>query len=153
MMKDSVILVSGDNCKVMIEGGGTNIHHCNMEVRGNGSAVIISKGFTSEQVSFHACEGRKIIVGEDCMFSAGIYVTTSDFHSIIDDQTQERINNAKDVVVGNHVWVAHGVSVMKGTVIADHVVVGKGSTIIGVLPLSHAIYAGTPAKKVKEGVS
>ena len=75
MMNDCVISVFGDNCKIFIEGGGTNIHHCNIEVRNSYSEVTIKRGFTSEQVSLKACEGRKIIIGEDCMFSAGIYIS------------------------------------------------------------------------------
>ena len=152
MMNDCVISVAGENCKVFIEGGSTNIHHCHIEVRGNGSEVIIKKGFTSEQVSLKACEGRKIVIGEDCMFSAGIYVSTSDFHAIVDTKTGERQNLPKDVVIGNHVWLAHGVSVLKGSVIADNIVVGKSSVVTGKLDHSYSVYAGMPAKIVKEGV-
>lgn len=153
MMNDSEISVVGDDCKVYIEGGSTNIHHCHIEVRGVHGEVIIKKGFTSEQVYLHACEGRKIVINEDCMFSAGIYVSTSDFHSVIDMSTRERLNPAKDVAIGNHVWLAHGVSVLKGSIIADHIVVGKDSTVIGKLEHSHSVYVGTPAKMVKEGVT
>lgn len=153
MMNDCVISVIGNNCKVFIEGGGNNIHYCNIEVRDSGSEVIIKKGFTSESVSLKACEGKKITIGEDCMFSAGIYISTTDFHSIIDEATQERLNPAKDVIIGNHVWLAHGVSVLKGSVIPDNVVVGKNSTVAGKLDESHSVYVGTPAKKIKSGVN
>ena len=153
MMTNSVISVVGDDCNEVIEGGSTNIKHCHIEVRGLGSEVVIKRGFTSEQVSLKACEGRKIMIGEDCMFSAGIYVSTSDFHSIVDANTGERLNLAKDVVIGDHVWLAHGVSVLKGSVIPDHVVVGKSSTVTGKLEEPSAIYVGMPAKKVKTGVT
>lgn len=153
MMCDSVISVVGDNCNVFIEGGSTNIPHCHIEVRGSGSEIIIKKGFTSEQVSLKACEGRKIVIGEDCMFSAGIYISTTDFHSIIDANTGARLNPAKDVIIGNHVWLAHGVSVLKGSIIPDNVVVGKSSTIAGKLDESNSVYVGTPAKMVKSGVN
>lgn len=152
MMKDCVISVSGDNCKVFIEGGGTNIHHCHIEVRDTNSEVTIKKGFTSEQVSLHACEGRKIVIGEDCMFSAGIYISTSDFHSIMDSNTGERMNPARDVVIGDHVWLGLGVTILKGSVIADHIVVGKSSIVTSWLREPYSIYVGMPAKKVKNGV-
>lgn len=152
-MNDSVISVIGDNCKVFIEGGGTNINHCHIEVRGTNSEVIIKRGFTSEQVSLHACEGQRIVIGEDCMFSASIYISTTDFHSVIDMSTGERLNLPKDVVVGNHVWLAHGVSVLKGANIADHVIVGKDSTVVCKLEQSYSVYVGIPAKKVKENVN
>ena len=153
MMNDSVILVSGDNCKVYIEGGGTNIHHCHIEVRHTDSEIIIKKGFTSEQVSLHTLEGRKIEIGEDCMFSADIYITTSDFHAVIDVNTGMRINPAQDVIIGNHVWLGHGASVLKGALIADNSIVGKDSTVVGKLEQPNSIYVGSPARKVKDGIT
>lgn len=151
-MNNCVISVIGNNCNVYIEGGGTNIHYCNIEVRGFGSEVIIKKGFTSESVSLKACEGKKITIGQDCMFSAGIYISTTDFHSIFNTETNERLNPAKDVLIGKHVWLAHGVSVLKGSAIADHIIVGKSSTVTGKLIQTNSIYAGIPAKMVKTGV-
>lgn len=152
MMNNCVISVIGNNCNVYIEGGGTNIHYCNIEVRGFGSEVIIKKGFTSESVSLKACEGKKITIGQDCMFSAGIYISTTDFHSIFNTETNERLNPAKDVLIGKHVWLAHGVSVLKGSAIADHIIVGKSSIVTGKLIQTNSIYAGIPAKMVKTGV-
>ena len=153
MMRNCAISISGDNCKVYIEGGGTNIQYCTIEVKGAKSEVIIKKGFTSEQVSFHACEGRKIVIGEDCMFSAGIYITTSDFHSIFDVDTEERLNPAKDVVIGNHVWLGYGVSILKGAEVQNNVVVGKDSTVTRKLDQLNSLYVGTPAKIVKSGIN
>jgi acetyltransferase-like isoleucine patch superfamily enzyme len=153
MMRNCNIHISGIGCKVYIEGGRTNIHHCNIEVNGENSEVHIKKGFTTEQVSLKACEGRKIIIGEDCMFSAGIYISTTDFHSIVNTETQARVNPAKDVHIGNHVWLAHGVSVLKGAIIDDNIVVGKSSIVTGKLDVSNSVYVGNPAKKVKTGIS
>lgn len=153
IMNDSVISVIGDNCKVFIEGGGTNIHQCHIDVRHSNSEVIIKKGFTSEQVSMYACEDCRILVGEDCMFSSGIYVSTTDFHSVIEANTGKRLNPAKNVVIGNHVWIAHGVSILKGAIIADNIIVGKNSTVVSRLESPYSVYVGTPAKKVKEGVT
>lgn len=153
MMNHCEITIAGDNCKVFVEGGGTNIQHCNLEVKHIGSQIIINKGFTTEQVALKACEGRRIEIGEDCMFSAGIYISTTDFHSVVDKSTGERINAAKDVIIGNHVWLANGVSVLKGSFIADHVIVGKDSTVVGKLEQTNSIYVGSPARKVKDGVT
>ena len=153
MMRNCIISITGDNCKVYIEGGGTNIQYCTIEVKGSNSEVIINKGFTTEQVSLHACEGCKIVIGEDCMFSAGIYITTSDFHSIIDVDTEERLNPAKDVVIGNHVWLSYGVSILKGAEVPNNVVVGKDSTVTRKLDQLNSLYVGTPAKIVKSGIN
>ncbi len=90
-------------------------------MRDTNNEETIKKGVISEQVSLHACEGRKIVIGEDCMFFAGIYISTTDFHSMFDVNTQERLNPAKNVINGNHVWLESDVSVLKGSgsVIAD----------------------------------
>ena len=56
-------------------------------------------------------------------------------------------------MIGNHVWLGLGVSVLKGSVIADHVVVGKSSTVTNKLDSPYSVYVGMPTKKVKTDVN
>lgn len=59
-----------------------------------------------------ACEGTKILIGDDCMFSHDIYVRTTDSHSII-DACGQRINEAKSIIIGHHVWVGMQCLILK----------------------------------------
>lgn len=86
------------------------------------------------------------------MFSSGIFIRNSDEHSIFDKATGERINPAKDITISDRVWLSEGVTVAKGVTIAPDCVVGARSYVGKSLQTPNAIYAGTPAKLVRENV-
>lgn len=93
----------------------------------------------------------KITVGEDCMFSNTIIVCTSDSHPIYNEEGV-RINNPKDVVIGDHVWIAPNSVIMKGAVIESGCIVGSHSMINKNIPANSCV-VGMPGKVVKEGVT
>ena len=120
-----------------------------------GDNIIIKIGdktrFT-HTVHFCAQEyGSKIEVGEDCGFSNRIIVRTSDSHEIIDIHTGERINPAKPVLIGSHVWICPGTTIMKGTVIGDYAIIGSNSLVTKEVP-PYCLAAGMPAKVLRTGV-
>jgi len=104
------------------------------------------------QSQLAACEGTAIIVGEDCMFSHQVNFSTTDSHAI-EDLTGMRINPAKDIQIGNHVWIGQKTLVLKGSGIADNCIVGACSLVNRNLQDTNSIYAGHPAHKVKEGIN
>lgn len=153
MMSNSNIVVSGNNNRLTIVGGGTNINKALIRVIGDNSSITISTKFTINGGTIEACEGKSITIGEDCMFAAGIRVSTTDHHSIIDINTNERVNKASNIVIGNHVWLGRNVTLHKGAYIADDAVIGEGSIVNGLLETEQAIYVGRPARLVKQGIT
>ena len=99
-----------------------------------------------------ALEGTSITIGEDCMFSHSIAFRTSDSH-VIKDHDGNRINPAKSISIGDHVWLGAHVTVLKGVEIASNSIVGIGAIVTSSLSTSNTIYAGIPAKKVKENIN
>jgi acetyltransferase-like isoleucine patch superfamily enzyme len=85
------------------------------------------------------------------MFSSGVILRTDDGHGIFDLETEQQINPPQDIVVGDHVWLGNGSRVNKGATIGSGTVVGQMSVVSGNLE-SQCIYAGVPAKKLKQGV-
>ena len=63
------------------------------------------------------------------MLSNNIIIRTSDSHPIFNQTTGERINHAKDVIIGNNVWIAAHATIMKGVHIGDGSIVGFGSVV------------------------
>lgn len=94
----------------------------------------------------------KIIIGKDCMFSNHIIIRTSDSHPIIDVKTGERTNPAKNVIIGEHVWVAPNSEIMKGSIIGDGSIIGS-QTMTGKQFPNQVLLVGRPAKVVKENVT
>lgn len=86
------------------------------------------------------------------MLSSGIFIRTSDEHPIYDIQSGLRINDAKDVTIGNKVWISEGVTINKGSIVPDGSIIGSRSVVIGKLRRPNSIYAGVPVKLIREGV-
>ena len=61
------------------------------------------------------------------------------------------INEPKDVNIGNHVWIAANVIVLKGVTINDGSIVGTRSVVTHDVP-SNSLAVGVPAKTVKSNV-
>ena len=97
-------------------------------------------------------DGRKLIIGSDCMFSSGIYIATTDSHSIIDLQTDERTNPAADIKIGNHVWIGRDVTVKKGCTISNNSIIGGNTVVTKDVP-ANAIFVGIPGRVVRTGVT
>lgn len=96
--------------------------------------------------------GKSIFFGHDCMFSTNFHARTSDSHSIFSYENKNRINADKSIKIGDHSWIGRSVIFNKGVISEDDVVFGQGSVVSGKITGS-SIYAGVPARKMKDGVT
>jgi acetyltransferase-like isoleucine patch superfamily enzyme len=96
-------------------------------------------------------EPQKVVLGKDCMFSAGVWMTASDMHSVIDLSTGERINPGADVIVGDHVWFGFDSKILKGVRIGSGSIIGAAAVVTRDVPENCAV-AGNPARIVRENV-
>lgn len=150
VLRNLQILFSGSMNSVDI-GADCNLRGA-IHLRQKQSAVEVGDGTTFVNANLFAMEGRRIKIGHGCMFSSGIYIRTSDEHPIFDLSTSERLNQASDVVIGNTVWLGEGTTVGKGCSVADGCVVGARSYVSKRLGRVNSIYAGSPARLIREGV-
>lgn len=103
-------------------------------------------------VRLFAHEAGRISLGELCLFGGDVDVTISDMHSILDAASGRRINPARHVTLGNHVWVGQHSIILKGVTIGDHAIIGAGAVVTRDVP-ANCIAAGNPARVVRKGVS
>jgi len=120
-------------------------------VYGNGRTVRIGERSTCIE-TYIVCRDRNVTIGSDCMFSRGIEIRSTDVHPIYDRATNERINPAADVVVGDHVWVAANTTLSKGSVIPDGCVVGAMSFVNRAFDAPNCVIAGSPARVVRDNI-
>lgn len=115
--------------------------------------ISIAQNCTFEGVHFSATEpGSKLIVGEDCMFSYDIDVRTGDSHTLMSNSQGKRFNYAKNIIFGEHVWVASHCIFTKGACVPSNSVVGTGSLINKAFDQENILIAGRPAKILKTDV-
>lgn len=119
---------------------------------GSKSELYIDKGFSCGGLDIRLREHHNVYIGEDCMFSSNISIWTSDGHAIF-DKTGNLINIGGDVVIGDHVWVGHGVKFLKKSFVNDGSVVGGSSLVTKQFNESNIIIAGFPAKKIREEIN
>lgn len=125
----------------------------NVWLWGHGGLVFWGKGSTANGVTINVQgEGRRVVIGDDCMFAREVNVRDSDMHGVVDMQSEEWLNPSADVLIEPHVWVAEDAWVMKGSEVGFGSVVGGKSYVTGRVPRFSSV-AGIPAKVIRSGVS
>lgn len=150
-IKNSKIFIQGSNCTISV-GPNCIINNTDFWIEDNIGSIVLGPYTSIEGAHLAVTEGKEIKIGNDCMFSTSIQVRTGDSHPIFDMKTSIRINEADDVVIGNHVWIGANASVLKGVRINDGAIIGTGSIVTTSIE-NNCIYAGIPAKKVKENIN
>ncbi|MBE6327714.1 MAG: acyltransferase [Bacteroidales bacterium] len=148
-----VIRIRGTNNKIVFENNIYIGKGCSFWLEGNNIEIIIGKD-SSFTHSVHFCaqeDNTSIRIGEDCMFSNTIVVRTSDSHPIYDKISNKRINPAKSVVLGNHVWVAPNTKIMKGAIIGSGSIIGSNTIANREYP-ENSLIVGMPGKVVKTDI-
>ncbi len=162
-------LVLGKNvvlryCRFNIHGSG-NVVNIGNDCKLSGVSVYMNSGKNKliigqntivnaskrQRTLFNPCNGAEIIIGERCLFSNNIEVHTTDYHKIV--SAGQRVNLPNNVKIGNHCWVGLQCLILKGTILADDVVVGAKSLINKKIEESNVIIAGNPVRIVKKDIS
>ena len=149
------------NCEFIFYGNNNTIEFGKSCIARNGSFYIENNGnaiITGDNTEYagkiHVAvtESTKCVVGNNCLFSSEIVIRTGDSHSVL-NESGERINPAKDVVIGNHVWIGHRVLITKGVSIPENSIVGTGAILTKAIDKCGVVIAGVPAKIVKENIN
>lgn len=93
----------------------------------------------------------KVIIGNNVEIGSQFYVNTSNHKFSNKDlpiAKQGTIN--KQIIIGSDIWIGARVTILSGTIIPDRVVIGAGSVVVSKKFDSKKIYAGNPAKEIKE---
>jgi acetyltransferase-like isoleucine patch superfamily enzyme len=112
----------------------------------------VGSGTTMVEVHIAVTERSGVHIGEDCMLANDIDIRTGDSHSVIDVQTNQRLNHAAEVTLDRHVWIAPHTVILKGVHIGENSIIGTGAVVTKSCE-SGVIMAGNPAKVIKTGIS
>jgi acetyltransferase-like isoleucine patch superfamily enzyme len=144
-------VIHGNHCAVSI-GSGLNATDLLLWCEDDESSIHIGKdAIIAGATQLAATEGKKIVIGDNLLCSNAVTIRTGDSHSIY-DENGTRVNHAKDVVIGSHVWVGNQVIILKGSSIGDESVVGSGAIVTGGTE-PRVVLAGNPARIVKRKIT
>lgn len=144
-------IITGDNCLIDFRGNSL-MQNSRFELLDSNTRIIIKNntGFIAIRVLV-AGFGNKIEIGEHCLFAENVELWASDTHSIIDLETNDRVNLDKPIIIEDNVWICNRALVMKGVRIGKNSVIASGSIVTKNIK-NNAIAAGIPATVIKENI-
>jgi acetyltransferase-like isoleucine patch superfamily enzyme len=122
------------NGKLIIGGNRTSGFHTGLLGGSNSGTVIIC--------------GERIEIGEHVMLGRNVTIRdTNGGHYL----SQQGYKNSRPVVIGNHVWLCDGCTVMPGVRIGDGAIIGAQSLVMTNVP-PFSLVSGNPAKVIQTGI-
>ena len=120
-------------------------------IEGDGNIVTIGSNLIAQpNLTLVLAEGTQISIQDDCLFARDVKIRTSDQHGIY-SLDNLRINPAKSVEIGKHVWIGAGTIINKGASIGNDSVIGMQSMVTKAIP-SNCVAAGIPACVIKNDI-
>lgn len=160
MIKFGKVMVPTNQCHVgfVYENNGGLLRIGQTEI-GCGGAISIQKDAVIVLGNhFHSTSGCKIIcakkiqTGINTRIGWDVLIMDTDWHSVYNIETKRISSKTKEIVIGDYVWIANGVSVMKGSRIPNFSIIAGKSLVNRVLERENSLYAGSPAKLIKTSV-
>jgi len=157
---NTVIECKGSDNSLQIGAGVYVLMNAELFLDGYGCSIRIGDK-TSIQSAVLSCNelDTSIDIGEDSMISPMVVFSTGDGHPVFKVDTFERVNLAKRIATGRHVWFTANARIMKGAQIGDNCIVGYGSLVnqpikdeFGRL-VCNALIAGMPAQIRRTGIT
>ncbi|RVT95273.1 acyltransferase [Rhodovarius crocodyli] len=136
------------DCTVKI--GRNSIIKGDIFLKSPGRYVVIGDNLRARSATFMNVTGGDITIGDDCLF-ARVKLRTSDSHHIRDAASGEILNPPGDIKVGNRVWLAEDVLLLRRAEIGDDCAIGTRAVVTGKIPPG-CVAAGAPAKVLREGI-
>ena len=152
-LKNCTMHISGNNNKIYI-GSKCSLCGVNFYVEDDYNEIYVGNGTTTtDEVDLCAIEGTKLQIGNDCMISSKIYISTGDGHSICNKVDGRRTNKSKDIKIGDRVWIGTRIIIGKGVELGNDTIIAAGSVCTSSLEKNdNVVIAGNPAKIVKSEV-
>jgi acetyltransferase-like isoleucine patch superfamily enzyme len=148
--RSPIRILLSDEAILHIKGDFTIGNGVCISISKNGKLVIGGRknesdsGITADStIMVHS----KINIGNDFICAWGVFISDSDWHYIEGQAPQ------KDVIIGNHVWIANNSNILKGVEIGNNCIVASNSKLINKHFPSNSLIAGIPGNVVKTGIT
>ena len=127
--------------------GGCNLFYNTVfEIKPNAKFV---NGFFSANGGSVIIVEKKMTFGEDVMIGRNVIVYDSDFHKI-KDKDGKCINQPKEVIIEDHVWLTSNICVLKGVTIGKDSLVTAQTLIRKDIPPKSIVSGGASGKVIGE---
>lgn len=149
--RGSGYLILGKEGKILFKGKAQLAKGVSLRV--DSGYVEFGNNFTCNKDCFIACN-KKIVFGENVTVGWHTNIRDMDGHNVyIGEKKDENIqNHEKEIIIGDNVWIAAHVDILKGSKIPKGCIVGYRSCVFKEFTEEKCIIAGYPSKIVKRDV-
>ena len=116
-----------------------------IEARGETDCISIGAGTSLNNNTQIIADRSSITIGRHCLIGLNFTALSSDFHGLALKHRTSGNYLAKDIIIGDNVFIGSDVTVLKGVHIHDNAVIGSGSLVTKDVAAG-TIVAGVPAK-------
>lgn len=146
-IEDNVKIISHDSLEHVVMGNGTKI--C------EGATILTAGGNinigTNCQIggnNYFTCQGN-IKIGDNVLFASNVSIISSEHnYQDVSVPIMNQGSRVAPVEIGDDSWLGINVTVLSGTTIGKHCVVGANSLVRGQFP-DYCVIAGNPARILK----
>ena len=122
---------------------GTKICACNDKAE-----VRIGKNTTIGYYNF-IFASKSIVIGDDCLIAPFVYIVDSNHKADKATMINLQDNEVSEILIGDDVWIASNVTILKGVTIGDGAIIAANSVVNKDVE-AYSIYGGSPAKRIGE---
>ena len=97
--------------------------------------------------NFTALDVAPITIGDDVQIGPNVQLLTPT-HPVEPQPRRDKLEAAKQIVIGDNVWIGGGAIVLPGITVGANSVIGAGAVVTRDVP-SNVVVAGNPARVVK----
>lgn len=151
ILKDSKLEFNANNSIIYLSSN-RNEYKLNISVNNNCSFYIGKDNYINQPLTAIVSEETNVIIGNNGVFSLGLWFRTADPHLIYDIKTKKRINESKSIYIGDHVWLGQNALILKGTQIDSGSIIGANAVVSNKIIKNNETWAGNPIKKVKDNI-
>ena len=112
--------------------------------------LTFGSNFNANKNCFFACN-KKITIGDNVLLGWKVNIRDCDGHKIF--KNNEIMNFDKEVMIGNNVWIAANVDILKGSEIPNNCVIGYNSCISKKFKEDSCIIGGYPAMILQNNIT
>lgn len=119
-------------------------------IRVDNGICIFGKNFSCNKNCSVSCT-KSVEFGENCLLGWNVAIRDSDGHTIFKDGMKKE--SLQDVRLGDNIWIAANVDILKGVYIASDNVISYRSCVTKSFDERHCLIGGYPAKILQRNIS
>lgn len=113
-----------------------------------GAILSLGSGYINHNLNLSCF--YQIEIGHNVAISENVSIRDSDNHTIIKDDIKSV--PTQSIKIGDHVWIGMNVTILKGVVLGNNVVVAAGSVVNKSFP-DNVLIGGVPARVIKHDIT